>query len=57
MQNQGWAAYPISFPSACLYANSVAYSGDWDYHSSMYDKTGLQIHGDGEDKLYIAVGY
>ena len=55
--SQGWAAYPISFPSACLYANSAAYSGDWDYHSSMHNKTGLQIYGDGVNKLYIAVGY
>ena len=54
---QGWAAYPIAFPSVCLYANSVAYSGDWDYHDSMRNTTGLTIYGDGYNKLFIAVGY
>ena len=57
MYTQGWAAYPIAFPSVCLYANSVAYSSDWDYHDSMRNTTGLTIHGDGYNKLFIAVGY
>ena len=57
MYTQGWAAYPIAFPSVCLYANSVAYSGDWDYHDSMRNTTGLTIYGDGYNKLFLAVGY
>lgn len=56
-QYQGWVTFPLAFPSACFYANSVAYSGDWDYHQNMRNTTGFTIRGDGADKLWIAFGY